>query len=237
MIIHIQGANNIIADTLSRLYSETPGNLQVLQHIKEKMYLVHLSPPVLSSERIYIIVGASRASTPLISSACQRMKHAYRPSTTSAHRTHVRAYFAFLQIMKLPPTLHNIMVFIEYLHQNFISYKVISSYVSSIESMSLLYNLPSENFSHPAITRLLRSISLSSHFAPTSRGIFDIRTLYTISIACDSTDDPHLYRAIFLVAFHGFLRMSNIAPNSSKNFSKQHHFLRQDVIFGPQGPI
>ena len=35
-IIHIQGTNNIIADTLSRLYSETPGNLQVLQYIKEK---------------------------------------------------------------------------------------------------------------------------------------------------------------------------------------------------------
>ena len=29
--------------------------------------------------------------------------------------------------------------------------------------------------------------------------------------------------------------MSNIAPHSSKNFSKQHHFLRQDVIFGPPG--
>ena len=133
------------------------------------MCLGHHSPSVLSSKRIYIIVGASRASTPLISSACQRMKHAYRPSTMSAHRTHVRAYFAFLHIMKLPPTttLHNIMVFIEYLHQNFISCKVISSYISSIKSMSVLYNLPSKIFSHPDITRLLRSISLTSHFAPT----------------------------------------------------------------------
>ena len=150
------------------------------------------------------------------------MKYAYRPSTTSAHRTHVRAYFAFLHIMDLPPTttLHNIMEFIEYLHQNLISYKVISSYVSSIKSMAVLYNLPSQNFSHPAVNRLLRSISLTSHFAPTPRGIFDIPTLYNISISCDSTDDPHLYRAIFLVAFYGFLRMSNIAPPQFQKFQQ-----------------
>ena len=94
------------------------------------------------------------------------MKYAYRPSTTSAHRTHVRAYFAFLHIMDLPPTttLHNIMVFIEYLHQNHISHKVISAYLSSVRSMASLYNLPLQPFSHPAITRLLRSISLTSHF-------------------------------------------------------------------------
>ena len=167
------------------------------------------------------------------------MKYAYRLSTTSAHRTHVRAYFAFLHIMDLSPitTLHNIMVFIEYLHQNLTSYKVISSYVSPSKSMAVLYNLPSQYFSHPAINRLLRSISLTSHFAPTLRSIFDIPTLYNISISCDSTDDPHLYRAIFLVGFYGFLRMSNIAPHSSKNFCKQHHFLRQDVIFAPpRGP-
>ena len=165
------------------------------------------------------------------------MKYAYRPSTTSAHRTHVRAYFAFLHIMDLPPTttLHNIMVFIEYLHQNHISHKVISAYLSSVRSMATLYNLPLHPFSHPAITRLLRSISLTSHFAPTPRGVFDIPTLYNISMSCDTRDDPHLYRAIFLVAFYGILRMSNIAPHSSKNFSQHHHFLRQDVIFGPPG--
>ena len=37
------------------------------------------------------------------------------------------------------------------------------------------------------------------------------------------------------MAFYGFLRMSNIAPHSLKNFDKFQHFLRQDVIFGPPG--
>ena len=104
-----------------------------------------------------------------------------------------------------------------------------------LPSNQWLYYTTSQNFSHPAVNKFLRSISLTSHFAPTPRGLFDIPTLYNISISCHSTDDPHLYRAIFLVAFCGFLRMSNIAPHSSKNFCMQHHFLRQDIIFGPPG--
>ena len=63
----------------------------------------HPSVFFLKFEPIAMILGASRASTSLISSAWQRMKHAYRPSTTSAHRTHVRAYFAFLHINGLAP--------------------------------------------------------------------------------------------------------------------------------------
>ena len=56
-----------------------------------------------------------------------------------------------------------------------------------------------------------------------------------ISISCDILDDPVLYRAIFLTSFYGFLRMSNIAPHSAKQFSKHRHFLRQDLIFGHPG--
>ena len=119
----------------------------------------------------------------------------------------------------LLPLLHTnttttILVIIEYLHQNSIPHKVITSYISSIRSVSCLYNLPSHTFSHPAVTKLLRIISITSHFAPTPRGIFDIPTLYNISISCDSTDDPPLYRTIFVLAFYGFLRMSDIAPHS-----------------------
>ena len=72
-------------------------------------------------------------------------------------------------------------------------------------------------------------------FAPTPRGIFDTHTLYNISLSCDILTDPILYRAIFLTAFYGFLRMSNITPHSLRKFSQEYHFLRQDLIFAPPG--
>ena len=59
--------------------------------------------------------------------------------------------------------------------------------------------------------------------------------MYGISKACDSLGDPPLFRAIFLVAFYAFFRLSIIAPHSARQFSKDKHFLRQDLIFQPPG--
>ena len=127
------------------------------------------------------------------------------------------------------------LAFLEYLHQNCISPKVIKNYLSSITSTASLYNLDPSPAFHPSILRFLRSISINSTFRPTPRGIFDLRTLYDISRACDSLRDPPLFRAIFLVAFYGFLHMSNMAPHSVKAFDSSKHFLRQDLIFAPPG--
>ena len=38
-----------------------------------------------------------------------------------------------------------------------------------------------------------------------------------------------------MLSFFAFLRMSNVAPHSSKSFDHNRHLLRQDVIFGPPG--
>ena len=46
---------------------------------------------------------------------------------------------------------------------------------------------------------------------------------------------PPLFRVIFLTAFFGLLRMSNIAPHISSTFDPCVHFLRQDLIFAPPG--
>ena len=83
--------------------------------------------------------------------------------------------------------------------------------------------------------KFLRSITINSAFAPTHRGIFDIQTLYVISIACDHLTDPLLFRAIFLTAFFLFFRMSNIATHSKKSFDPTRHLLMQDLIFSPPG--
>ena len=54
------------------------------------------------------------------------------------------------------------------------------------------------------------SISINSSFNPTPRGIFDIKTLTSISSTCDILHDPPLYRAAFLLAFFAFLIMYNV---------------------------
>ena len=137
--------------------------------------------------------------------------------------------------LPLDISAQNILIFLEFLVKNNLSPKVVRNYFASISSLSRFYHLDTSDLSHPAVLRFLRSLSINSTFRPTPRGVFGIRVMYDISRACDSLHDPILYRAIFLVAFYGFLRLSNIAPHSIRQFSQSKHFLRKDLIFGPPG--
>ena len=132
-------------------------------------------------------------------------------------------------------SVQNTLAFMEYLYKNSLSPRVISNYIASIQTRARFYSWDTSAVSHPAVIRYIRSININSNFTPTPRGIFDVHTLYRISLSCDSLSDPILFRAIFLTAFFGFLRMSNIAPHSSQKFDHNHHFLRQDLIFAPPG--
>ena len=129
--------------------------------------------------------------------------------------------------------VQNLLAFLEYLHSNGLSLKVIQTYLSSISNLAKLYGLDHSATSSHLISRFMQSISINSKFLPTVRGIFDIKTLHGISMACDVLSDPPLFRSIFLTAFYDFLRMSNIAPHSLKQFNPSVHLLRQDLIFGP----
>ena len=101
--------------------------------------------------------------------------------------------------------------------------------------MSKLYRIPSENLYHHSVNLYMRSITINLAFRPIPRGSFDIPTLLQISQACNSLSDPPLVRAIFLLAFFGFLRMSNIAPHSIAAFDYSRHLNRQYIIFAPPG--
>ena len=72
--------------------------------------------------------------------------------------------------------------------------------------------------------------SLASHLASSQA-----TAMYHISMACNSLPDLHLFGATFLTACFAFLRMSNIAPDSSENFDPSRYFLRQDIVFGHPG--
>ena len=139
--------------------------------------------------------------------------------------------------MQLPPepSVHSLLAFLEYLHTNSISHKVILNYLSSLKKTSIKYSWNPSPFSHRLITEYLRSISINSRFCPTHRGIFDLSTLALISRTCDILEDLILFRSIFLLAFFAFLCMSNIAPHSRFKFDKNRHILRQDIIFAQPG--
>ena len=185
----------------------------------------------------FIISGSTGRSLPLLEAALDRVQAAYRPSTVASNVRYFRTFQAYIVFMDLSPTItvHNLLTFMEHLHLNTISPKVIKSYISSISAMAKCFRLDYSAVANHHVMKYLRSISINSKFAPTPRGLFDIKTMYHISISCDILTDPMLFRAIFLTAYFGFLRMSNMAPRSVKKFDPSKHFLRRDVQFLPPG--
>ena len=97
--------------------------------------------------------------------------------------------------------------------------------------MASWYELEHLALSHHSVFLLLRSFKINNHSTPTPKGIFDINTLENIISACSLTHDPKLFKAIFSVAFFGFLRISNIAPHAKALFNPTMHLLRKDVFF------
>ena len=90
---------------------------------------------------------------------------------------------------------------------------MIANHVSSLRKAAQKYVWSSPDiFSHRLVLEYLRSVSINTRFTPTVRGIFDISTLTIISQTCEILEDAVLFRVAFLMAFFGFLRMSNIAP-------------------------
>ena len=134
-----------------------------------------------------------------------------------------------------PPSVHSLLAFMEFLHINSISYKVILNYMSSLKTAGRKFGWNLASFDHHLVSSYIRSISINSNFSPTPRGIFDLNTLPAISKACEILHDPPLFRAAFLLAFFAFLRMSNIAPHSRFKFDRNKHILRQDILFLPPG--
>ena len=176
-------------------------------------------------------------SSHLFEAAWSRVATSHRPSTLAAQHLHFRTFLSFLTFLQLPVSIsvHNLLIFLEYLYNNSLSPKVIKNYLASISTMAFHYNLDPTPIKHQSVTKYLRSITINSPFSPTPRGVFAIQMLYQISLACDLLPDPILYRGTFLTAYFAFLRMSNIAPHRIATFDPNKHLLRKDVVFGPPG--
>ena len=180
-----------------------------------------------------LFLGIPDHIIPLVQGAWNRTQAAYRPCTRTAHISHFKTFLAFCIHMKLSTEicLPNILAFLEFLASNAISPKVIQNYISSLRTMATKFDLPTSDLSHYTVFNFIRSLRINSPCRPTPRGIFTFQHLEQISKLCNSTGDPHLFRAAFLLAFFAFLRMSNVAPHARSAFSPSRHLLRQNIMF------
>ena len=181
----------------------------------------------------YLIAGPGSL---LISQAHHRVHTALRPRTSAVYLAKFKLFLAFSTWYQFP--LHvvvTILAFLEFLTQNGSRAPSLASYVSVLRHFFHLYDIDSQSLNHRKIHLFIKSVSINSSYCPKYKATLTIPILLKLVHACNSIRYGFLYKAIFLVAYFAFLRLSNMAPSSSKLFDSTRHFLRSDVVFGSPG--
>ena len=78
---------------------------------------------------------------------------------------------------------------------------------------------------------LLKSVKINSPVVVTKKHIIDLAVLNDVVLQCDSMYLGEVFKAVFLLAFFFFLRLSNIAPHSLTSFDSSRHLCAGDLIF------
>ena len=174
----------------------------------------------------------------LHSMATARLVQAYRP-TTRAHQRHaIRTFLGFtvnynIDVKHLQE--NDILCYIESLVIKGLKYNSIVTHMSLLKNCFHQYNLPVELLELHNVKLMLRACSLTMDFRPVTRGIFTIQILNSIIHTCSILGQPHMYRSIFLLAFFGFLRISNCVPRSGRSFDLFRQLARGDILVTPPG--
>ena len=94
----------------------------------------------------------------------------------------------------------------------------LKKYMSVIRHFSAFYDLPATHLHHKKIELFLKSVSINAPYQPKIKHVFSILNVRDISRCCDQLVNGVTYRALFLVAFYGFLRLSNLVPDKQNSF-------------------
>ena len=177
------------------------------------------------------------AGSPLFQALCHeaftRIESAYRPKTVSAHKTHFTTFLQFCELIsqqleEISPC--TIIAFIEFLAKNGLTHASVCNYLSSLKTVFKLYQLPVHILDHEWVRLTLRSIALNVPVPLKIKGLFSIQHMYQLISLCNQIPYGLVYKSLFLSAFFGFLRLSNIAPVSVKSFDVFTHLCRADFI-------
>ena len=183
-------------------------------------------------------VSGQNVLTALKSRAASRVSQAFRPKTRRCYELLFRNFIGFCQITKLnvkTMDVQDIMAYLEYLVENGVSYNMVANNISAIKANFIIYDLNFHILEHPRVRLFTKSLKMNRPLSLVKRNIMSLVVLQKLIVACDDLTSPFTFKAIFLVAFFGFLRISNIAPHSYSQFDSTRHLTRSDVKFNSLG--
>ena len=182
----------------------------------------------------YTLLSEHVTLNSLSQKAAARTQAAFRPKTKQAYSRMFRIFLAFCICMGVAMNSIDVKVVLSFLECfviNKCSTAMISNYVSAIKACFVLHDLPYHLLDHPKVKLFQKSMRINRPLALVSHNIIDLSRVETISIACGTLHCAEVLRAVFLTAFFGLFRLSNLAPHSLSAFDPSRHLTGKDLFF------
>ena len=185
------------------------------------------------------LIGLPPRLAPLAKIAAKKTQLAFRPGTQRSYQSMFRLFVAFtvfmqVSILQLTPMI--LIAYLQFLTSNGSSTPTLANHLSAIKANLAIYGLPTLLFQDPRIKYFQKAMILHRPFKPSLKSVIDIDTLHLIVRLCDSTYMGQVFKAAYTLAFFSFLRLSNLVPHTTKQFSPLYHLARGDIIFAPPPP-
>ena len=179
-------------------------------------------------------------TAPLASQAYARLWNGFRPSTIAAYRRMLVLFISFLVAVGLflpqVDTL-DILAFMEYLLQAGMTAANITNHLTAIRSCCIIYNIGTAPFRDNRLPLFIKSIKINRPLQPSWQFSVDENILYSICVASASLPFPNTFKALYLLAYFSFFRLSSVLPHSVATFDKSRHLCKGDVIFPQSGAV
>ena len=123
------------------------------------------------------------------------------------------------------------MAYLKFLVQNNVSANMLSNNVSALKANFVRWGLDFNIWDHPHIKYFRKAVKINRPLCPVRRNIMSLETVEKLITSCISFKSHLTYQAMFLLAFFGFLRISNLALHSYAQFDPSRHLTPSDIVF------
>ena len=173
----------------------------------------------------------------LMAGACARVKTSLRAKTRRYYELLIRNFVAFCICLKR--SLHNInlgvvLAYLKYLVENNVSVHMVSNNISAIRASLIMYGLDYLYLDHPRVRYFVKALKINRPLAVIKRNVMSLDTLKRLTLLCDEIQFGFVFKPVFLIAFFGFLCISNLAPHFVSAFDPSRNITIADVTFHSQ---
>ena len=164
----------------------------------------------------------------------KRISQALRPRTLQAYTNKFRFYLAF--VVKVNPgpvdSFPAISLFMEYLAQQGLRVETLTNYLTVLKHFFLVYQWDDSVLDNRLLKLAVRSVAHNAPLTFRVKGIFSVNQLRQLMRALSGIPNERVYKAVMLMGFFGFYRLSSLVPPSKAAFSPSRFPTHGDVIWG-----